>query len=114
MASLQEGRNSHRSAPFLSLLRGVTTAACLGGGSSGRELAYQICTPSPLGHSTRPLPWLREGWGEVRLQRGGVEWAGLGVLVGRECEQSLARACAQVVQASWASQMVGSGARAGL
>lgn len=78
MASLQEGRNSQRSAPFLSLLRGVTAAvtaaACLGGGSSGRELAYQIYPPSPLGHSTRLLPWLREGWGEVRLQRGGVEW----------------------------------------
>lgn len=83
-ASPQEGRNPHRSAP-LSLPRGVTAAvtaaACLGGGSSGGELAYQIYTPPPpplLGHPTWPLPWLREGWGEARLQRGGAERVGHG------------------------------------
>lgn len=59
-ASPQEGRNPHRSAP-LSLPRGVTAAvtaaACLGGGSSGGELAYQIYTPPrPRFWGTPPGP----------------------------------------------------------
>lgn len=119
-ASPQEGRNPHRSAP-LSLPRGVTAAvtaaACLGGGSSGGELAYQIYNPPPAPASGAPhlapaLAQRRMGRGEAAKGRCGAGGSRGGMMAGHACGQSSPRACGEVAQASRASHVVGSRAPA--
>ena len=76
LASLQGRGNSHRSAPFLSLLRGGVTAAvataCLGRQWLWRRTGLSDASPlAPLGDSAGLLPWLRERWREVRVPKWG-------------------------------------------
>lgn len=76
LASLKGMGNSHRSAPFLSLLRGGVTAAvataCLGRQWLWRRTGLSDASPlAPLGDSAGLLPWLRERWREVRVPKWG-------------------------------------------